>query len=142
MSREYRTVSYQDVKEALDEKCSINTEIVLVMENLRRNISDNKFTGYGTHWFFRKAIHIKTKLEFSSDFTSKSISWNDQIIIDRKSICRESFKQELLRELEKRYKEVVVNIYKRVSPNEAQGKVKAYEITVIELEFIVVEERK
>lgn len=142
MSREYRTVSYQDVKEALDEKCSINTEIVLVMENLRRNISDNKFTGYGTHWFFRKAIHIKTKLEFSSDFTGKSISWNDQIIIDRKSICRESFKQELLRELEKRYKEVEVNIYKRVSPNEAQGKVKAYEITVIELEFIVVEERK
>ncbi len=44
MSREYRTVNYQDVKEALDEKCSINTEIVLVMENLRRNISDNKFT--------------------------------------------------------------------------------------------------
>lgn len=142
MSREYRTVNYQDVKEALDEKCSINTEIVLVMENLRRNISDNKFTGYGTYWFFRKAIHIKTKLEFSSDFTGKTISWNDQIIIDRKNICRESFKQELLRELEKRYKEVVVNIYKRVSPNEAQGKVKEYEITVIEIEFIVVEERK
>lgn len=67
MSREYRTVSYQDVKEALDEKCSINTEIVLVMENLRRNISDNKFTGYGTHWFFRKAIHIKTKYKIRKD---------------------------------------------------------------------------